>query len=95
MPAAAAEPQQYGESSGGYEYDNSYPEKKQDYPHHHEHKKEVCSCVGYPGQDGSPGRDGKDGEDGSPGKREGHPLAAAVYTQSLFMPLKQRSICKT
>lgn len=80
---AAAQPAQYGENPGGYAYEHShdpkhntkdykdYPQKEyKDYPVHHEHKAEVCSCVGFPGQDGPPGRDGKDGEDGPAGGDE-------------------------
>lgn len=68
MPALpAAMQQQYGESSGGYAAGgyNDYSTDK----HKHKPKPEICSCVGYPGQDGREGPPGPAGEDGLPGNR--------------------------
>lgn len=59
---AAAKPTQYGEYGGGYyqpNYNSYYPKEKEKHKEKHvikhEPKPEVCSCVGYPGQDGPPG----------------------------------------
>jgi hypothetical protein len=69
-----------------------YPQQDyKEYPVHHEHKSDVCSCVGFPGQDGPPGRDGKDGEYGPPGELTSLSCTwTSLLWLSLLTEVKQR-----